>query len=180
MPEINITAVTIFIKEHLCSYHMLGTREVLRGTPESLRIAAAKVLTFLCMSSRRSKYNTESGNPTAPGSTCGPQSQLPPSLCEPCGHPAFLSSSPSSFTPPSPYFSFIHLPPLSHLHHMLSSHLLPLCVLLGADRGLPRSQLRCEVPELSNMGDRSSLASNGAGRNSKSPLCFTDLESCDP
>lgn len=72
LPEINITTVTILIKEHLCSCHMLGTGEVLRGTPESLRTAAAKVLTFLCMSSRRSKDNTDSGYPTAPESTHGP------------------------------------------------------------------------------------------------------------
>lgn len=115
LPEINITTVTVLIKELLGSCHMLETREVLRGT-QSLRITAVKVLTFLCISSRGSKDNTESGNPTVPESTYGPH-PVPASaihvsaLLSPCLSLFCPTLSLLSFARPSPYFSPTHLPP---------------------------------------------------------------------
>lgn len=55
LPKISITSVTVLIKEHLISCHILETRDFLRGTQESLRIAAMKVLTLYFVSFGKSK-----------------------------------------------------------------------------------------------------------------------------
>lgn len=130
MPEINITSVTILIKEHLKSCHILETRDILRGTQESLRVAAVKVLTLKLRKLQKVKMiilSLVTHSHTEHLWTHPVQALA--SVCHPCWS-SMLSLwlsllVPPSVRSPSLYFSFVHLLFLPPISIILSSYLLP-------------------------------------------------------
>lgn len=127
LPEINITNVTILIKEHLKLCHILEIRDILRGTQESLRVAAVKVLTLKLRKLQKVTMIILSLVTPQPHRTHPVQALA--SVCHPC----WLSMLslwlsllvPASVHSPSLYFSFIHLLFLPPISIILSSYLLP-------------------------------------------------------